>query len=227
MTPLSDLELLTVWEAAQATHPAARGAHLLRALGEDDAPESLSIGARDRSLLRHRERWFGSHFETVADCPQCGATAELTFETPPATPASSTRCIAAGGVELDYRLPDTQDLLAIADCASVAEARRLLAERCVDGDAALSPEMIDAVAAAMAAADPDGDLSVAITCPDCGHAWDALFDPASHFWSEVDAAALRVLREVDALATAYGWTEREILSLPPARRRAYLGMVTS
>jgi hypothetical protein len=227
MTPLSDLELLTVWEAAQATHPAARGAHLLRALG-DDAPESLPIGARDRALLAHRERWFGPHFETVADCPQCGTTAELTFETPPITPAaSSMRRITAGGANLEYRLPDTRDLLAIADCSSVAEARQRLAARCVDGEVTLAPEIIDAIAVAMSEADPDGDLRVAITCPDCGHAWDAVFDPASHFWSEVEASALRVLREVDALATAYGWSEREILSLPLARRRAYLGMVTS
>jgi len=80
---------------------------------------------------------------------------------------------------------------------------------------------------AMAEADPDADLRMAIACPECGHAWDSLFDPASYLWSELQAGAMRVLREVDALASAYGWSEREILEMPRARRRAYLALVTS
>jgi hypothetical protein len=33
------------------------------------------------------------------------------------------------------------------------------------------------------------------------------------------------LLEVHALASHYGWTEPDVLALPPARRRAYLEMV--
>jgi len=35
----------------------------------------------------------------------------------------------------------------------------------------------------------------------------------------------RLLVEVHALASAYGWSEQEILSLSDARRRLYLEMV--
>ena len=40
-------------------------------------------------------------------------------------------------------------------------------------------------------------------------------------------AAERLFLDIDALARAYGWTEREILNLPPARRAAYLQIVTA
>ena len=39
--------------------------------------------------------------------------------------------------------------------------------------------------------------------------------------------ALRTLREIDVLATAYGWTETEILRLSPWRRQAYLEIIQS
>ena len=44
-------------------------------------------------------------------------------------------------------------------------------------------------------------------------------------WAEVDAAAQRLLHEVDVLARAYGWTEPEVLALSEARRAAYLRLV--
>ncbi|MEA2488926.1 MAG: hypothetical protein QOH21_718 [Acidobacteriota bacterium] len=83
--------------------------------------------------------------------------------------------------------------------------------------------MLDAVAEALEGED---DLRLAVTCPDCGAAWDVAFDPGAYLWHEVDAAAIRVLREVDALASAYGWSEEQILALSPRRRAVYLRMVT-
>ncbi len=41
----------------------------------------------------------------------------------------------------------------------------------------------------------------------------------------MEARAKRLLSEVHALASAYGWSEREILGLSVARREFYLGMV--
>ena len=52
-----------------------------------------------------------------------------------------------------------------------------------------------------------------------------LFDILSFFWGEIQICARRLLREVHALASAYGWTESEILSLSTTRRHAYLEMV--
>jgi hypothetical protein len=64
-----------------------------------------------------------------------------------------------------------------------------------------------------------------LNCSSCGHKWEAPFDIVAFFWTEINAAAHGLLREVHALASAYGWTESEILALSPARRRCYLEMV--
>ncbi len=117
-----------------------------------------------------------------------------------------------------------------------AEARRFLLERCVvsahrePGGPSLAahqlPESMQAaVVEALEAADPMGDLEVAVTCPGCSHAWDAALDVPGFLWQEVDRWARRTLLEVHALASAYAWPETEILRLSPTRRRLYLELV--
>jgi hypothetical protein len=236
MIAISDQELLAAWDAARSVHPVLRPAMLLRTLAGDAEAEQLPIGQRDRRLLTFRERWRGRDFEGVASCPSCGAGVELTFETPPVTEPAGTLVVLAGDLALEYRLPDSRDLAAVAGSASLDEARMRLAGRCVvralrgGEEIAVPPlddETIARIAEAMAAADPDGDLRLALVCRDCNHEWEMLFDPATYLWSELEAAAIGAMREVDALASAYGWSEQAILAIPPARRRIYLGMVLS
>jgi hypothetical protein len=43
---------------------------------------------------------------------------------------------------------------------------------------------------------------------------------------KIDMLARRLLREVDALARVYGWSEAAILALPATRRQAYLEIVS-
>src|SRR5258706_7538023 len=232
MSAISDGELLRLWEAAQAVPPVYRPAALLRAAEEDDAAERLPIGARDRRLLALRRQCFGTSFEALADCPVCGAPAELTFDSQAidALPiAAATLTCTVGETSLQLRLPDTLDLAAVRDAVDEDDARARLAARCiVNGEGTpLTADAIDAIARALSAADPGGDLTVAVTCPECGASWEATFDPAAYLLREIDAAAQGTLREIDALASAYGWSESEILSLSRARRRTYLRMVTA
>jgi hypothetical protein len=79
----------------------------------------------------------------------------------------------------------------------------------------------------MLAADPAAEISLRLTCPACAYEWELLFDIAEFFWTEISAQAQRLVREIDALARAYGWTEREILSLPAQRRQTYLEMLAA
>jgi hypothetical protein len=65
-----------------------------------------------------------------------------------------------------------------------------------------------------------------VTCPACGQRWTEVLDIASFFWRELNSFAKRLICEVDILARAYGWPEREILNLSPARRAMYLELVT-
>ena len=78
---------------------------------------------------------------------------------------------------------------------------------------------------ALEAADPNADIAFDVHCEACGHAGTAQLDAGELLWDEIDARARALLGEVHLLASAYGWTEREILALSAARRATYLSMV--
>jgi hypothetical protein len=196
-----------------------------------------AIGERDASLLGLREQVFGSRLETVAVCPNCGERLEVSFRTSDiraATPApSGSRCVETGGYRVAFRSPTSADLLAVAE-APGAEAREALFRRCIESvqyrggpvdPGALPAEVQDATIAAMAEADPQADVRVETTCAACAHQWPMVFDIVSYLWSEVEDWARRLLTEVHALASAYGWSERDVLALSPLRRRLYLELL--
>jgi hypothetical protein len=87
-----------------------------------------------------------------------------------------------------------------------------------------SEEEIEAVGERMAAADPLAEILLRFDCPSCGASFDESLDLTSFLWAEMEGRAKRMLLEVHTLASAYGWSEAEILSLSPARREVYLEM---
>ncbi|HWW74398.1 MAG TPA: hypothetical protein VNZ44_03330 [Pyrinomonadaceae bacterium] len=232
---------MSVWERGAAQQPAGRALALLAASCPDegaDALARLSVGARDARLLRLREWTFGPRLACVGECPGCGQRLELALEVSDllvsdACEARGELTLAADGFEVRFRLPDSSDLIAIGRGGAAGVRRRLL-ERCLlsvrrGGEevsaADLPEELLDGVAAVMGRADPQADVQLSLNCPDCGHRWESPFDVVSYFWAELHVWAQRVLREVHALAAAYGWRESDILALSPLRREMYLQMV--
>jgi hypothetical protein len=193
---------------------------------------ALALGRRNVQLLELRERLFGRQLEAFADCPNCDESLEFVLSTD-ALRAMSTNEPAPAELLLEteygalrFRLIDSGDLSAASQCASVAEARALLVERCViEASGELSEGVIERLAEAMAANDPLAETLIDLTCPACKETWQIAFDIATFLDSEIDAAARALLREVHMLARAYGWSEAEILSLPPRRRRDYLELL--
>jgi hypothetical protein len=130
-------------------------------------------------------------------------------------------------------LIDSADLMSIARCGSIAEARGELVERCVI-EAKLNAEpieidelpeeIIQALAEKVAELDPQAEVLLNLDCPACRHHWQVLFDITSFFWDELHASAVRLFREVDVLASVYGWCEDEILAMSATKRKIYLGM---
>ncbi|GAA0890008.1 hypothetical protein [Rhodanobacter soli] len=231
-------QLLQVWERGGDPSAAARGLLLLGCSCDEYSAETqaaLPLGRRDALLLELRERLFGTAIDAVAACPQCAATVEATFHCDdlrlPDAEAAAALEHAAYGIRVQFRLPDSRDLLALENCGDAGAARALLLDRCVlaaqRGDESCEPrglphELQAEIAQAMARADPQADLQLAFRCPDCGHEWQPLFDIARFLWQELHAWALHMLREVDTLAQAYHWAEADILALSPRRRQAYL-----
>ena len=54
---------------------------------------------------------------------------------------------------------------------------------------------------------------------------EILFDIGYLLWKEIDAWAIRLLRDIHDLALTYGWGEAEILNMNPWRRNCYLEML--
>src|SRR5437660_1052830 len=112
----------------------------------------LPLGRRNDRLLALRERLFGPRLEAYAECPQCGEELELALDAnafpPPADDAPPAQLeLEADGYTIRFRLLDSGDLQAAAECADVSDARALLVERCVlearrgDGDAVAAGEL--------------------------------------------------------------------------------------
>lgn len=87
------------------------------------------------------------------------------------------------------------------------------------------PELIAAVEEALAAVDPLVDVTVRSACPACGQALEVPVDLEGEALALVGRSQEGLLREVAALARAFGWSESEIVALPAQRRRRYLALL--
>lgn len=231
------MDLLSLWERGRGLRPQGRALLLAQAaLPERSRGEIalLAIGARDLAITRLRQSLFGTTVQGSAACERCGEVAEVAFSLDAIdAPAGPEGEQTVAGVR--YRLPSTLDLEAASHAETVAEARRILLERCIAGageacnqDAtsrADAPSGESAALRQMAEQDGRADVKLALECPACGLQFEALFDIARYFWRELELGAGRLLGEVHELACAYGWSEDEILGLSAARRAAYLERV--
>jgi hypothetical protein len=240
----STQELLAAWEHGRAVpRQTGRALALLSAACADMPPDEiarLTIGARDRLLLTLRRKMFGSRLAAVTHCPVCHASLEFEFDANDISaaleetelPESAGRLsLSRDGYEISFRLPNSLDLLALPGNGSIEESRRRLVarmlERALHGDqeisaAELPDALIDALDQQMSLADPQGEVRLILRCAECEADWRAPFDIVSYLWSEIDAWAIRLLRNVHRLAWAYGWPETDILALSPMRRQCYL-----
>jgi hypothetical protein len=207
--------------------------------GAAEDPSRLDLAERDRRLLVLRETLFGAQMRVYAQCPRCAAELEYTLDTRAlrdAIKSSGRDALRArfGEVAMRLRLPDSRDLAAVAMADDADEARRTLVRRCMasvgEGDSDMSEVPIDegALAAAgecLSMAMRDAEVTVGLLCADCGDESVAVVDVGEFLWEEIDRLARRLIGEVHAIASAYHWTEQEILGLSPVRRRMYLEML--
>lgn len=244
MRPLTAAQLLDAWEQG-LSQPQNRWALTLLATAcpEEnlDSLAQLPIGRRDALLLTLREWLFGPQLASAPVCPKCGERLDLVFsvaDIQKSTPTngdsgSETLMASVKGYEVRLRLPNSLDLLAIAEAGGSRAAREQLLRRCIlrverqgkdQSTSNLPAEVVEAAVERMEEADPQANVQLALTCPSCGHSWRALFDIVAFLRAEVDTWARCTLREVHELASAYGWREADILAMSAWRRRIYLGL---
>jgi hypothetical protein len=231
-------ELLAAWESGLGEAPVGRALLLHRTARPDvdtGRLPQLPVGEREADLFALRRALFGERMQVRLACTACGEDMEFDLDAGELAGSLGGRASAESvvrvqqeGWDVEFRLPGVADLTA---AARAADPRTALLARCLvsavhDGTAAAAGELPAPVqrriAEAVEAADPGADLALNVACPECGAATRAELDIASYLWTELDAWARDVLLDVHLLATAYGWSEPEILALSPTRRRYYL-----
>lgn len=249
MRALSASDILYVWEAGQQKHAVDRALLLLAVALPAFSPaalSSLTIGQRNSQLLLLRQKTLGTAATCFVQCPRCNEKLEFTLDLQAMLPAAMEEPVErdelADGIHilnvdaftLSFRVPTSADLASIARAVDMREGSRLLIEQCVVGATRdeqdvsvdnLPENVLQALSEAVIERDPLAEMEFALHCPACQQHWTTLFDIVSFFWTELDALAKRLLREVHTIASAYGWRESDILALSAARRQFYLELI--
>jgi hypothetical protein len=240
MHALSNADFLSLWERGRQLHPLDRGLLALHTAFSETRGESVAdwpLGRRNRALVELRSSCFGSTLRCWTACPQCGEKIELNLAADVIVPHEEEdqqphQTVTVNGET--FRLPTSRDLARIAremahePDPGAAAVHLLRACRVAEEPAAeksWSEEELERIGESMAYADPLAEILLRFECPACLSKCSEALDPPTFLWAEVDALVRRLLLEVHTLASAYGWSEREILSLSDARRRLYLEMV--
>ncbi len=256
---LTTSDLLDVWERSLNERPLQRAINLLASIHLEASLEqikALPVGERDIRLMEIREALFGRHLTCVTSCPQCGEKLELALdlaqmrssEPKPAHLFERMAVEVAGrssaaflpytltveDCDIQFRLPNSADMLAIANLPTARQARQTLLERCVQQATQggrpiavvdLPDKVVESVSNQMAQNDPQADIQIELSCPACAWQWSAPFDIISTLWIEINAWAIRLLGDVHKIASNYGWCEADILALSPMRRQFYLEQI--
>jgi hypothetical protein len=225
---LSNSGILDLWERGIRLHPLDRTLLALSAA----LPESYEdladwpLGRRNRAVAELLSFNFGRDLQGWIGCTRCSQ--KLEFQMDSGALIGQEETSQGGPIAVNgrlFRLPATRDLArAVLEPDPGLAAIRLLESCRLEGD---SPEQeeLEEVGERMALADPLSEIRLTFHCPDCGYEWEETLDLGVFLWAKIEARARRLLREVHALGSAYGWTEKEILSLSEARRSFYLEMV--
>lgn len=219
--------VVTALLAACAAPPAAehwwrrtvgqRIAALLGVLQRAEAGEQL------KRTLHCTSANCGQRFEI--DLPYAALTSSAPADgAPDAEPSIELQ--RSGGQPLRLRLPTGEDLrqwrsAKPADREQALQA--MLATLCSAG----TPTLQDAqqAALALAEADPLVAFTVWCSCPACGAQAEHEIDLEGLALQRLAARQHALLRDVHQLASRYGWTEREVLEVAPARRAHYIALI--
>jgi hypothetical protein len=175
-------------------------------------------------LVQSRILAFGPRLAGVAVCSSCACEVEveLQLSAPGDDELRDGGSLEVRGQTVAYRVPNSYDLAAVATAGDTTAGAAVLRSRCIEAGEPLDEETLAKAEQALETLCVPATIEVATTCPACDVPFAPVVDIGSILWRELNAYARRLLDDVDALATKYGWSERAILALPDARRQRYL-----
>ena len=204
----------------------------------------LSVGDREALLLHLRRLTLGERVTCVLVCPECGEKMDLDLQigellVSPYPYRGQTHSAEIGDAGNSYRvifrLPNGADQEAVAATAaqSVNAAAEFVIRRCVEQVASidqenlaeLPPVVLRELPPKMAALDPQAELLLNLTCPECAAQFVAPFDTADYICRELAMGERAFYREVHALSWHYHWSEEAVLALSRRKRQLYLDLL--
>lgn len=243
MRLLNAAELLDIWDAGRIASPSRRSLLLLSAFlpEEREILANMPLGGLNARLLRLRAQLFGPTLNCLASCPDCNALIETSFgvegllshAAEPILEENNIHTLTHDDCTIAFRLPTAADLLAIVDKPGAKGAGELI-ERLIDKSVSngksvslreLPEEALEAVERQITELDPLAHIELNLTCPDCRSDWLEVLHVIDFLWLEIGNLTKRILFEVARIASAFGWSERDILALTPERRRSYLELL--
>ena len=194
---------------------------------------TLAAADRDRLLAAIYRYTYGTRIAGTVTCRSCGKSFDLDFDLlelqaalqPAETPApvqDNGHIVFALADGRRFRLPTGEDEMAVWHLSADAALAELLRRCVLEGDPSVDPEPIQATMKAVA---PLMDADLDGHCPECGENQAIHFDIQSYLLSALQAEQPRLIREIHRLATAYGWTLSEILTLTRSQRQAYVKLI--
>ena len=226
--PNKDSDFLAFWEAGVCVHPLERAALLVSWIDgvSRETAAGMTIDQRDRELFKFCNYCFGPTIELMLVCEECGVESESAFAISDVLSTAPVPCefsIVHSGRQLTCRHPNSHDLA----CAISADNPRKTLLSSLVKEEEPDEAMLSMIEQHMAEHAGLADFSIANVCPDCGHVTETPFDILDFVWRRIRVEARRILRDIDVLAQAYGWTSSDILALSPQRRAAHIAMVQS
>lgn len=243
MIPLTSLALVELWEQGCDLGPIDQAIRMICAADpslSDRQVRSLPLAQRDRKLLDIRSRFFGDLCTCTDCCPHCTVVREFEFAIHDLLEHTKDQekaeiSVRADDYQVTVKAPTSLDIEQVLNSPKPDETRTsALLNRCIasatrEGAAVavdqLPESLIEPLVKAMAEAQELADIRFGLTCGECGTGWSAPFDITRFLWNEIDYLARRLLHEVHRLASVYGWTDRDILLIPPRRRAFYLNCI--
>jgi hypothetical protein len=194
---------------------------------------SQPVGARIAALLELVART--ERRDDIALNARCGAAGceeRFAFDLPlsslPPSPAADgpLRIQRNGKPTLTMRCATGDDLRRWHDAHPVSrsDALRLMLDSLVlTGEVEAGDE--ETVSSSIGAADPLVDFTATCRCPVCGAPNEVAIDLEALALERLAIRQRALLEEVHRLASHYGWTESEVLAVPPARRARYVALI--
>lgn len=242
MYQVSYTELLNIWEDFSSLTSFERINKLLLSAVHgltQDSLMKLTVGERNFHLFNLRKILFGKKIDCLTNCSQCEEKIEFSINTDMFKTKQLTdeqMAIRIGKNEFRFRLINCGDLMLAAKEDDLDSAEKLLIKQCIEAVNGqynriaineLPSELIKQLAEYIQHADPNADILINLSCPNCQATWKSEFNIADFLWNELVIYVKKLLNEVAILAHAYGWSESEILALSNKRRTYYLERVSA